>query len=119
VLVHGCRYIEELAYRPLLERELADHELLGDAVRSKLVYYPTVTREPFRTKGRIPELIRTRRIFDDLGLEHLDAARDRAMLCGSPAMLEDMTPLLKEEGFDEGTHAVPGQYVVEKAFVER
>ncbi len=41
------------------------------------------------------------------------------MLCGSPAMLSDMTALLKERGFDEGNHSDPGHYVVEKAFVEK
>ena len=34
------------------------------------------------------------------------------MMCGSPA-------LLRHKGFVEGNHGEPGQFVVEKAFVER
>ena len=41
------------------------------------------------------------------------------MLCGSPAMLQDVTGLLDERGFTEGSHSKPGEYVVEKAFVEK
>jgi len=38
------------------------------------------------------------------------------MLCGSPAMLADpWTP----KGFEEGNHGEPGDYVIEKAFVDR
>ena len=41
------------------------------------------------------------------------------MLCGSPAMLADMISLLKARGFREGSSSEPGEYVVEKAFVEK
>jgi ferredoxin--NADP+ reductase len=41
------------------------------------------------------------------------------MLCGSPAMLGDLQKILKARGFAEGNHSEPGQYVVEKAFVEK
>src|ERR1700704_3128827 len=48
ILVHGCRHVAELAYQDLITRDLPDHEFLGEVVSDKLVYYPTVTREPFR-----------------------------------------------------------------------
>ena len=41
------------------------------------------------------------------------------MLCGSPAMLEDLRAMLDERGFTEGNHSEPGHFVIEKAFVER
>ena len=41
------------------------------------------------------------------------------MLCGSPAMLADLRAILEQRGFVEGNHSEPGQFVVEKAFVER
>ena len=41
------------------------------------------------------------------------------MLCGSPDMLAQMTILLRETGFEEGSSSAPGSYVVEKAFVEK
>src|SRR6185503_19471839 len=52
VLIHGVRQVSELAYADFIERELPDNEYIGEMVRDKLVYYPTVTREPFRHQGR-------------------------------------------------------------------
>jgi ferredoxin--NADP+ reductase len=54
-----------------------------------------------------------------LGLEAMNPARDRMMLCGSPAMLGEMEALLIERGFVEGNHSEAGHYVLEKAFVQR
>jgi ferredoxin--NADP+ reductase len=85
----------------------------------KLVYYPTVTREPFRNRGRITDLITTDRLFADTDLTSLDLESDRIMLCGSPSMLEDLRVILKDRGFTEGNHSTPGHFVIEKAFVER
>ncbi len=119
VLTHTCRSTAELAYRDLITRELPDNELIGEEVRRKLLYYPTVTREPFHTQGRITDLIREGRIFNDLGLTPLDPAVDRLMLCGSPSMLKDAKALLEGKGFQEGSQAKAAEFVVEKAFVEQ
>jgi ferredoxin--NADP+ reductase len=78
-----------------------------------------VTREPFQNRGRITDLITSGQLFRDLGLPQLDAERDRAMLCGSPQMLADMRPILEGLHFQEGSSSEPGQFVIEKAFVER
>jgi ferredoxin--NADP+ reductase len=88
-------------------------------VREKLVYYPTVTREPFHNRGRITDLITSGQLFSDVGLAPLEADQDRVMLCGSPQMLKDMRIVLEERGFIEGSVSEPGTFVVEKAFVER
>ena len=119
VLVHGCRQIAELAYGETITQALPNDEFVGDLVREKLVYYPTVTREPFRNRGRITDLITSGRLFEDTGLDVLDRAHDRVMLCGSPQMLADLKVLLTEQGFEEGNHGEPGDYVIEKAFVEK
>ncbi|TDQ80857.1 ferredoxin--NADP+ reductase [Dongia mobilis] len=119
VLVHGVRHINELAYADFLEKELPAHELIGDLVREKLIYYPTVTREPFRHNGRITLLIENGKLCDDIGLPQLNAEEDRVMLCGSPAMLADLRPLFETRGFTEGSVAQPGHYVIEKAFAEQ
>jgi len=119
VLVHGCRQVVELAYGEFIQRELPNHEFLGDLVRGKLIYYPTVTREPFRNRGRLTDLITSNALFDDLGLPPLDCGHDRVMLCGSPSMLADLRVILDERGFVEGNHASPGHYVIERAFVEK
>ena len=61
--------------------------------------------------GRIPEF---------LGIEPLDAAHDRAMVCGSPAMLADFRELLDARGFTAAPRiGTPGEYVFERAFVEK
>ena len=57
VLVHGCRQVSELAYGEELVAKLRDDELFGPLLSEKLLYYPTVTREPFRNRGRITDLI--------------------------------------------------------------
>jgi len=119
VLVHGVRRVRELAYADLLRDVLPHDEYLGEAVRSALVYCPTVTREPFMRQGRIPELVASGRLAADLGLPAFDPAHDRCMICGSPAMLADTRAVLEARGFSEGNMTVPGTYVIERAFVER
>ncbi len=119
VLVHGCRLVSELAYDVYLREQLPCDEYIGDQVANQLLYYPTVTREPYARRGRIPALIETGRLAADLGLPPLDPATDRCMVCGSPAMLADTRALLERLGFDEGSMAHQGRYVIERAFVER
>ncbi len=119
VLVHGCRHVADLAYRDWLTKELGEDEFIGDLVREKLIYYPTVTREPFENRGRITDLITSGRLFNDIGLEPMTPEHDRAMLCGSPQMLEDLRSLLNGGGYTEGSSGEPGEYVIEKAFVEK
>ncbi|PWC43130.1 ferredoxin--NADP reductase [Azospirillum sp. TSO22-1] len=119
VLTHTCRTVGELAYQELIRDALPENEFFGEGVREKLTYYPTVTREPFRTEGRITDLIRSGRLFADVGTTPLDPENDRVMICGSPEMLTDTVNLLEERGFEEGSSGEPGHYVVEKAFVER
>ena len=119
ILVHGVRQVDELAYHDLLIEHLPAHEFLGDMVTSKLRYYPTVTRENFRTMGRIPELIETGKLFADLGVPPLDPAEDRVMICGSPGMLRDLKHMLEGQGFAEGNTSRPGDFVIERAFAEQ
>jgi ferredoxin--NADP+ reductase len=119
VLVHGCRQVTELAYGETITGALPKDEFIGEAVRSQLIYYPTVTREPFQNRGRITDLIASGALSADIGLPGLNANDDRVMLCGSPQMLADMTELLDARGYGEGASGRPGEYVIEKAFVEK
>ena len=120
VLVHGVRYQSELAYADFITGELPENEFFGDEVREKLIYYPTVTREPFRNQGRITHLVESGRLFEDIGLPSLDPVRDRAMICGSPAMLKDVQAMLDARGFEASARiGVAGDYVIERAFVEK
>jgi len=80
---------------------------------------PTVTREPFPTMGRIPDLIDSGRLADLLQLPELAPAEDRVMICGSTAMLRDLKALLERRGFEEGNTTRPGDFVIERAFVDQ
>lgn len=118
VLVHGCRNVAELAYAETLTKKLPEDEFIGDLVRAQLIYYPTVTREPFRNRGRITDLIASGQLFADIGQPPL-SSDDRAMVCGSPEMLAELKQLLIGRGCQEGSAALPGEFVIEKAFVEK
>ena len=119
VLAHGCRQVSELAYGERVVEDLRSHEFLGPLIGDKLVYYPTVTREPFRNRGRITDLIESGQLFEDISQGGLDRESDRIMLCGSPGMLEELHAMFTARGFAEGNHSQPGHFVIEKAFVER
>ena len=119
VLVHGTRQVDELAYHDLLTEHLPAHEVLGELVTSQLRYYPTVTRESYRTMGRVTQLIETGKLFEDLSLPQLDPAHDRVMICGSPGMLRDLKHMLEGTGFKEGNTSKPGDFVIERAFAEQ
>ncbi|MDN3544142.1 MAG: ferredoxin--NADP reductase [Roseateles asaccharophilus] len=119
ILVHGCREVAELAYQDLISKELPQDEFLGEFVSKQLLYYPTVTREPFRNQGRITDLLEQGKIEADLGLPKLDVANDRVMICGSPGMLKDLKTMLETRGFVEGSTQTPGHFVIERAFVEQ
>jgi ferredoxin/flavodoxin---NADP+ reductase len=119
VVAHGVRWVKDLAYSDYLTNDLPNDALIGELVREKLAYYPTVTREPFRHRGRLSIALTSNAMTDSLDLPPIDAERDRFMLCGSPAMLADLRVILDALGFEEGNHGEPGDYVVEKAFVDR
>lgn len=118
VLTHGCRHVEELAYRELITEHLPQHEYLGEEVRNKLVYYPTVTREKFDNNGRLTDLLRIGKLAADVGLEPIDPEHDRFMICGSPSMLKEICSLLDSRGFREARQGQAAHYVIERAFVE-
>ena len=41
------------------------------------------------------------------------------MICGSPGLLKDLKHMLEGRGFKEGSTTTPGDFVVERAFVEQ
>jgi ferredoxin--NADP+ reductase len=118
IVTHTVRHEADLSYRDFFENELPNDPDLGELVAGKLIYYPTVTRDPFKTQGRITDLIQSGQIFTDLGLPPLDKSRDRLMLCGGPSVLADLKTLLIDRGYEEGSVSAPGDFVLERAFVE-
>jgi ferredoxin/flavodoxin---NADP+ reductase len=119
VLVHGVRQVNELAYRDYITQELPQNEFLGEMVSQQLIYYPTVTREPFERQGRIPDLVESGQMARETGLPDLNPDTDRVMICGSPAMLKSLKDMCEKRGFKEGNTTTPGDFVIERAFVEQ
>ena len=119
VVTHTVRDVAELAYRDLFEAEIFEDPLIGEEAKARLTYYPTVTREAFFRSGRITRHIEEGSLFRALGLKNtrFDPELDRAMLCGSMAMIKDTASLLESCGLVEGSNAEPGHYVLERAFV--
>lgn len=122
ILVHGVRYISELAYERIICEELPQNEYFGDLVRDKLIYYPTVTREDFRSapyQQRITQLLEQDTLTTEIGLPALDPVNDRFMLCGSEAMINDTMQILNSKGFSKANSRRQGDYVIEQAFLEK
>ncbi len=118
ILTHGVRYVSELAYQQFIKHDLPGNEFFGDQVREKLIYYPSVTREDFATKGRLTDSMSSGKLFTDIGLPQADPQLDRFMICGSPSMLKDTCEILDGWGFEESRQGIKAQYVIERAFVE-
>ena len=119
ILVHCVRRVSDLAFRDVLESQLAGDPLVQDQALLQFEYVPTVTREPFHTTGRIDTLIESGKLFGSraTGPRVLNPETDRIMMCGSMAMIKDLAADLDALGFDEGSNAKPGHYVIERAFV--
>lgn len=118
ILSHTCREVAELQYGFDIVAEALADPLVGEYATGKLRHYASVTREDFAYRGRITDLMRSGKLFADLGVPPLDPAVDRGMICGSLAMLQETRALLLEAGFDEGANAAPGAFVTERAFAE-
>jgi len=119
VVVRGARTVRDLAYADSVISRLRGDPHLGESARNQLIDYPTVTRERFVHQGRITALIESGRLFEDLALPPLEPAADRVMVCGGMAMLRDLRALLDRRGFEMSPGVgEPGDYVIERAFVD-
>ena len=118
IVTHTVREVADLNYRELLRgTSWPQDEILGELIGPKLRYYPTVTREPFKTQGRITDLIASGQLFRDLGLPAVrqgggpgDAVR-RPLGARRP---EAAAPRPRLRG---RLHRQPGDFVLERAFV--
>jgi ferredoxin/flavodoxin---NADP+ reductase len=118
VVVHSVRRVSDLAFREELEGKLPGDPLVEDQAAAQLHYVPTVTREPFHRSARIGALAEDGSLFAGIpGPARFDPEGDRLMLCGSMAMIKESAASLDALGFEEGSNAKPGHYVIERAFV--
>jgi ferredoxin--NADP+ reductase len=118
VLAHGCRRVAELTFGARAVEAARRSPLVSDAAGSRLLHAPSVTREPFATAGRVTDRLQSGALSADLGLPPVDPAHDRVMVCGSPDMVRDSRRLFQAAGFAEGSLAHPGDFVIERAFVD-
>lgn len=118
ILVHSVRRVSDLAFRDVLEAQLAGDPLVQDQALLQFLYIPTVTRESFRTMGRIDALMANGQLFSSAigGPAQFDPEIDRVMMCGSMEMIRHFSAYLEELNFDEGSNAKPGHFVIERAF---
>ena len=118
ILTQTCRENAELNYGRELVETTRNDELMSEFVGDKLMFHASATREGETRGHRVTTLIENGKLFTDLGIEPLNPETDRAMICGSMAMLREIEGLLQARGFEEGANNKPGTYVVERAFVD-
>ncbi len=117
VLTHTCRDVAELEYGVQLVESLENDPLIGEFVAGSLHYYPTTTREASRHEGRITDLIRSGKFFEDLSIGPFSPETDRIMIWGSMGFNLEVREICEERGFEEGANSKPATFVLEKAFV--
>jgi ferredoxin--NADP+ reductase len=108
LLVHGTRGPAELAHRSELE---ALQDARGHAFR----YVPVLSREqePGLLQGRVTHLLASGELERRAGTPiHADASH--LMLCGNPAMIEEVTGLLTARGLRKHRVRTPGHITTEK-----
>ncbi|MBO0661067.1 ferredoxin--NADP reductase [Jiella sp. MQZ9-1] len=118
ILTQTCRENAELNYGRELVETTRNDELMSEFVGDKLLFHASSTREGEPRGERVTKLIESGKLFSDLGIAPLNPETDRAMICGSMAMLREIEGLLQARGFEEGANNKPGTYVVERAFVD-
>lgn len=117
ILTQTCREVKELDYGKSLMAEIAEDELLQEVVGDKLSYICTTTREESSDMGRMTDWLRNGRFAATTGAP-LTPETDRVMICGSMEMLAEHKAICLEAGMIEGSNSEPGQFVIEKAFVD-
>jgi ferredoxin--NADP+ reductase len=118
ILTHTCREVAELQYGQTLFTLTQEDPLVGEFTAGRLRHYATTTQEPSAYMGRITDLMRSGKVFGDLGTPPISSETDRGMICGSMAMLRETKEILQDFGLVEGANSAPGTFVVERAFVD-
>jgi ferredoxin/flavodoxin---NADP+ reductase len=108
MLVHSVRNREELAYNHELTRKFVGTELF-EILHNTLEYVPIITGEGDK---RITAQLES----GDLAV---DPKQDKIMICGNMQFNEDVMAWCDSKGMSEGTLRAPGEYVYERAFVEK
>lgn len=108
VLGHGVRSAAELSHREELE---AMQQTRG----SSFVYLPVLSRErdPALLSGRVTHVLSSGEL-EARAATTIDGARSHLMLCGNPAMIEEVTAQLLARGLRKHRQRTPGHITTEK-----
>lgn len=117
VLTQTCRDVAELTYGKELVAAVKNDPLCG-AFAQGLRHYCSTTRQDYPFMGRVTDLMRSGKLFDDLALPRICSDTDRGMICGSMDMLRETKEVLESFGLVEGSNNRPDTFVVERAFVD-
>ena len=117
IITHTCRMVAELSYSKSIIQECMNDELIKEFINYKLLSYHSTTREDYIFNGRITELISSNKLFNDLKINSI-SSDDRFMFCGSMGLNNDLKKIMIENNFHEGANNYPGEFVLEKAFVD-
>ncbi len=117
ILTQTCREVKELDYGKSLMAGIEADELLKEVVGEKLRFISTTTREESAQMGRMTDWLNDGRFEAATGMA-LNPETDRVMICGSMEMLADHKAKCEAAGMVEGSNSEPGQFVIEKAFVD-
>ncbi len=117
ILTHSCRWVAELQYGFDLMKVIEEDETLREIVGDRLTHFTSVTREDYIHTGRITKLIDDDTLFKEVGEAPWSPDKDRVMICGSTAMIKDVSEACERHGLVEGSNSRPAHFVVEKAFV--
>ena len=116
ILTHTCRTVDELNYSKETIKNCFDNDIIKEFISNKLICYHSTTRENYTNKGRITDLIISGKLLKDLTLSKI-SENDRFMFCGSMGLNNDLKEIMQKYSFKEGANNKPGDYVLEKAFV--
>ncbi|MGH2569679.1 MAG: ferredoxin--NADP reductase [bacterium] len=111
VVVHGVRRLADRAYAGEIARRSAEHG-------GHLVQVFAVSREepgPGVFAGRVTDALAQDRLAELAGTE-LGQDSSHVMLCGHPAMIEEMEALLAQRGFRRNRRSSPGQVTAERSW---
>lgn len=107
VLVHSVRHADELTYRGVIDGIAASHP--GAFTCVSMVSRET---QAGALAGRIPAAIGDGRL-EACAAAALSATNSHVMLCGNPAMVDDVQQVLAKRGMRRHRRKEPGQITVE------
>jgi ferredoxin--NADP+ reductase len=110
VLINGVRLAQDLGYQDELDAMCREDPTI--------TYIPMVTREPEDSawtglRGRVQGILEPAK-YEELVGARLDPAQCHVFLCGNPAMIDTVEPMLQEHGFKTHAPRDPGNLHFER-----